>query len=75
MSDLQLSAEDIQTYLHETELPLRKKGNFCTIATEVMRYGSFVGSSVECHPSLPRARTMARGREGWHSTEEPTKEP
>lgn len=60
MSNLQLSVEEITFFLQTVELPSRRKGPLGLMAEEVIRYGSFVGSSVECHKSLLRA--MAHGR-------------
>ncbi|MBM9606668.1 biotin--[acetyl-CoA-carboxylase] ligase [Desulfopila inferna] len=60
MINLELTAEEILRYLQEVELPERRSGALGDVADEIMRYGAFVGSSVECHPYLQRA--MDHGR-------------
>lgn len=57
---LQLEAADIHSYIHDVELPRRRAGSWGDSAEEVLRYGSFVGSSLECHARLGRA--MEHGR-------------
>lgn len=56
----QLEAADIHSYIYDVELPRRRAGSWGDIAEEVLRYGSFVGSSLECHTRLERA--MEHGR-------------
>lgn len=61
MDDLQLQAEDVQAFIQTCELPIRRKGIMGGFAEEILRFGSFVGSSIECHPLLER--TMERARQ------------
>ena len=60
MVNLQLRAEDVQAYLKHDELPARADGAMGSFAEEILGYGSFVGSSVECHSSLKRAMDYGR---------------
>ncbi len=60
MEGLKLNAEDVQAYIDQYELPLRKNGQLGSFAEEIIRFGSFVGSSVECHPALDRCMVCAR---------------
>ena len=60
MEDLQLRAEDLQTYIEQNELPARNQGPLGSFAKDILRYGSFVGSAMECHPILDRAMMKAR---------------
>lgn len=55
-----LSTAEISAYLNDVELPLRLLGVHGDVADEIIRYGSFVGSEIECHARLDRA--MDRGR-------------
>ena len=61
MSVLPITAGEVLAYLENIELPGRRKGPMGHYADEIMRYGGFVGSSIECHDCLERA--MERGRQ------------
>ncbi len=58
---LPITVAEIQAYFENVELPGRRKEAMGDSADEVMRYGGFVGSSIECHDCLERA--MERGRQ------------
>lgn len=60
MENLQLSTQELRDHIREVELPGRRKEAMGNFADEVVRYGSFVGSSVECHARLERAMNHAR---------------
>ena len=56
---LSLTADEIRLQCRY-ELELRRQRGFAAEAEEILRYGAFVGSTVECHPFLERA--MDHGR-------------
>lgn len=58
--NLQLEAAEIQSYIYDAELPRRRADGWGQAAEEVLRYGSFVGSTLECHVRLGRAMEHAR---------------
>jgi BirA family biotin operon repressor/biotin-[acetyl-CoA-carboxylase] ligase len=60
MENLQLSTQEVLDHIRQVELPIRRNEGNGDIADEVVRYGSFVGSSVECHANLERAMNHAR---------------
>lgn len=56
---ISLTADDIRKGCrHESEL--RRQTRPAAEVEEILRYGAFVGSSVECHPFLERAMDHAR---------------
>lgn len=57
---MQLTTANIQAYLREVELPRRHHGFPGQEAAEVLRYGAFVGSELECHERLGRAMEHCR---------------
>lgn len=60
MENLKLSEKEVFTHIRQVELPARLQEAMGSFAEEVIRYGSFVGSTVECHSSLYRAMDHAR---------------
>ncbi|MEE4242513.1 MAG: biotin--[acetyl-CoA-carboxylase] ligase [Desulfopila sp.] len=60
MSNREITAEEIAIYLKNVELPARQQGPLQENADEILRYGSFVGSTIECHERLERAMERAR---------------
>jgi BirA family biotin operon repressor/biotin-[acetyl-CoA-carboxylase] ligase len=67
MNNLELTAAEVRRYLREAELPRRRAGVLGGFADEIIRYGSFVGSSIDSHTRLERA--MEHGRQHIDSTE------
>ena len=60
MTNLQLTADHVSLHLTKIELPARRNGVMGSFADEIVRYGSFVGSSIECFANLPRAMEYSR---------------
>ncbi|HKJ65693.1 MAG TPA: hypothetical protein VJ969_09835, partial [Desulfopila sp.] len=55
-----LGPTELRDHLHRVELPDRRQGALGVYAAEILRYGGFVGSSIECHSQLVRAMERAR---------------
>lgn len=55
-----LTPDQLQSYLHERELPERLQRWQADQALQILRYGSFVGSVIEHHGSLERTMPHAR---------------
>ncbi len=60
MAGFACGPEEIRDYLHRVELSARRSGPLGGHAAEILRYGGFVGSSVERHRELVRAMERAR---------------
>lgn len=67
MQTYSLSEAEVKIHKKRIELPARNKGSFASEATTVLRYGEFVGSTVEVFEKLDRA--MDHGRRYIDSTE------
>ncbi len=60
MGNLKLSVQEVANNIKKNELPLRRNEAMGSFAAEVLQYGAFIGSSIECHSSLKRAMDHAR---------------
>jgi len=61
MTDSKLLTPDhIRQIIHEEEIPLRCRTYPHDTVNEVLRYGAFVGSTIEHHIQIPRAMDRAR---------------